>query len=312
MKFSIDNTNIMLMLISCALAFTLPFELVLLSYAFLGPAHYLTQISWMHDRDYFVGKRWFWVPGSAITLLLLITIYLLKINTPLVSYGFYSFAIAIAMGFSISREKHKIILITSAVMAALLILHVVSIEFSQGLIILLPTVIHVYIFTGAFILLGALKSNNKSGLVSFVVFMACSAMFLIVTPPDIMTMPNFVTGNIFVFAGVADYLAEMLSFGGLVEGHAMLGFLSFVYTYHYLNWFSKADIIKWHQIPRQRLAAIAFLYIISISLYLYDYSVGLLALLFLSILHVILEFPLNIITFRTLGGMALSTVKMRA
>ncbi|HSZ26433.1 MAG TPA: hypothetical protein VK766_11960, partial [Cytophagaceae bacterium] len=53
-----DYINIGLMLISCLLAFMLPFELFLFSYAILGPLHYLTEISWLHQRNYFsTGKR---------------------------------------------------------------------------------------------------------------------------------------------------------------------------------------------------------------------------------------------------------------
>jgi hypothetical protein len=34
-----------------------PFELLLLSYVVLGPAHYFTEISWLHDRNYFLPHR---------------------------------------------------------------------------------------------------------------------------------------------------------------------------------------------------------------------------------------------------------------
>ena len=38
-------------------AFVMPFEVFLFAYAFLGPLHYLTEISWLHDRKYFsTGK----------------------------------------------------------------------------------------------------------------------------------------------------------------------------------------------------------------------------------------------------------------
>src|SRR6186997_718295 len=53
-----DYINIGLLLISCALAFVLPFELFLFSYAILGPLHYLTEINWLHKRNYFTtGKK---------------------------------------------------------------------------------------------------------------------------------------------------------------------------------------------------------------------------------------------------------------
>src|SRR3984885_2522166 len=54
---TIDLANIVLMIISCVAAFLLPFELFLFSYAVLGPLHYLTEISWLHDRSYFFGLR---------------------------------------------------------------------------------------------------------------------------------------------------------------------------------------------------------------------------------------------------------------
>lgn len=109
--------------------------------------------------------------------------------------------------------------------------------------------------------------------------------------------------NLKGFDGLADYMAEMLSFGGHVEPNSMLGFLSFAYTYHYLNWFSKTEVIKWHLIPPKRWIAIIALYTLSISIYLVDYKAGFIALLFLSLLHVVLEFPLNAITMRTLFAM---------
>ena len=54
---TIDLANIALMIISCAAAYLLPFELFLFSYAVLGPLHYLTEISWLHKRDYFTTGR---------------------------------------------------------------------------------------------------------------------------------------------------------------------------------------------------------------------------------------------------------------
>ena len=41
------------MFMSAILAYFMPFETFLFAYAFLGPLHYLTEISWLHDRQYF-------------------------------------------------------------------------------------------------------------------------------------------------------------------------------------------------------------------------------------------------------------------
>ena len=76
-------------------------------------------------------------------------------------------------------------------------------------------------------------------------------------------------------------------------GLSIARFIAFAYTYHYLNWFSKTEVIKWHQVPAKWLATVIALWILSVVLYLYDYKTGLMALYFLSMLHVFLEFPLN-------------------
>ena len=54
----INYLNIGLMFMSAILAFFMPFETFLFAYAFLGPLHYLTEISWLHDRQYFAKGKY--------------------------------------------------------------------------------------------------------------------------------------------------------------------------------------------------------------------------------------------------------------
>ena len=84
-------------------------------------------------------------------------------------------------------------------------------------------------------------------------------------------------------------------------GIMVMRFIAFAYTYHYLNWFSKTSIIKWHLVDRRYLIATLAIWITSIVVYAYDYHTGLKLLFFLSFLHVFLEFPLNIKTFVEIG-----------
>jgi len=39
------------------LAYLMRFELLAARYVVLGPAHYATEISWLHDRKYFLPQR---------------------------------------------------------------------------------------------------------------------------------------------------------------------------------------------------------------------------------------------------------------
>jgi hypothetical protein len=78
-------------------------------------------------------------------------------------------------------------------------------------------------------------------------------------------------------------------------------FMAYAYTYHYLNWFSKTGIIRWHEASKRRLIAIVVVWIASAALYAYDWKIGFTALLGLSLAHVFLEFPLNWRTFVGIG-----------
>ena len=78
-------------------------------------------------------------------------------------------------------------------------------------------------------------------------------------------------------------------------------FIAFAYTYHYLNWFSKTSIIKWHLVERKYLILTLGIWVLALALYASDYRTGLKFLFFLSFLHVFLEFPLNWKTFIDIG-----------
>jgi hypothetical protein len=86
-------------------------------------------------------------------------------------------------------------------------------------------------------------------------------------------------------------------------------FIAFAYLYHYLNWFSKTEVIKWHQVPKVRLIAIAALWLFSLGIYAYDYALGLQWLFFLSFSHVLLEFPLNYLSIVGIGKETVAIVK---
>lgn len=53
----IDYLNILLLGLAFVVALLVPFEAFLFSYAVLGPLHYITEISWLNQRDFFLSKR---------------------------------------------------------------------------------------------------------------------------------------------------------------------------------------------------------------------------------------------------------------
>ena len=300
------------MLLSCMVAFIIPFELFLFSYAVLGPLHYLTEIGWLHKRNYFVhGKRDFlWL--SLMALMITLSNFGFK---PTYSLGNLAPFIAIfsAIAFVLIRSPYlKIVAILLAVVAGSLIND--QLFYTIFFLVFLPTILHVFLFTGSFILIGALKSKSSSGISSLFVFIACAASFFIFTPSQGLHEVNeyiqnsykdFSILNRFMLSGLDSVNLYSNSVTYAIfhspEGLMIMRFIAFSYTYHYLNWFSKTSVIKWHEVDKRYLIGTIVTWIASVGVYLYDYRTGLKFLFFLSFLHVFLEFPLNFRTFLDIG-----------
>jgi hypothetical protein len=296
----INYLNVGLMLGSAALACLLPFEVFLVSYAVLGPLHYLTQISWLHDRGHFTTGRWDWVPLAALAVLALDTAYPRWVGWPLVAFA------ALAAGTAAAFVRSGTIKL--AVLAACAALAWPLARWEPAMLwfgSFLPTVIHVYVFTGLFVLAGTLKTRSRSGYLSLAVFLACGIGLLLVQPATDYEPSTWALQNLGPFGGTIDGLARLMPGEGRHPALMAIGrFLAFAYTYHYLNWFSKTEVIRWHRISGARLASIAALWLASVALYLVDYATGLAALFFLSTAHVYLEFPLDARTVAELFGSA--------
>ena len=76
-------------------------------------------------------------------------------------------------------------------------------------------------------------------------------------------------------------------------GVGVMRLIAFAYLYHYLNWFSKTSIIKWHEITKARAAFIFDESAAAEIYYLFVHRAVLSFMLLVTILHVFLEFPLN-------------------
>lgn len=309
----INYINIGLMLISLLAAYILPFELFLFSYAVLGPLHYLTEISWLEKKNYFIkSKNDIWV---FVVLVIFITIGLfdakLKINLFVGSFIFSGFICAIIILF-VEKTALKIALVLLTLILSSNFKISNSPNFTLLFAVWLPTIIHVYFFTGAFILYGALKSRSLSGILSFILFIACALVFFLFVPDNFgIAVSEYGKKAYSFFRVVNTSIYNVLGFGNLSmddaalyfdsKAVAIMRFIAFAYTYHYLNWFSKTTVIKWNHISKKRMTAITILWVVSVALYVFSYTIGFYALFLLSMLHVFFEFPLNHQTFIGIG-----------
>jgi hypothetical protein len=294
-----DAAHLALIGFSLALSYLLPFELLLLSYAVLGPAHYFTEISWLHDRRYFLPHRAFALALAALTL------GAMFIASPYWSGVLLWSAFAACAILAAMPTPHRAALY--GVVAVALTLVLIELQAPFALVgILLPTFIHVCIFTLVFMTLGAMRARSGVQFAIIAVYLTAIAAILVLPPSAHTVIPRLASLGQIYFGSVAPALGSLFGIPDLQFGGRITGLLSFVYTYHYLNWFIKADIIKWAAIPRARLAAIAALSAASTGLYFYNYEIGLSVLLLISLMHVLLEFPLNAVSIGQLGAAALA------
>ena len=354
----INGINIGLMIASCIAAFIMPFEVFLFAYAVLGPLHYLTEISWLHDRQYFTKGKYdsvvLWVIGAIILFESLA--YRYKWDWPF-GNNFGNKIIFVALTGSLLMIFVKNVYVKVGGLFFILVISNSIFQpderdgFAFFIGALLPTLVHVYVFTGFFILYGALKSKSQSGLISFVVFIICPILLFVLFKDKVFigitkygqesyqaggegfydTNLSFLThifnvefpqakdaaGNLLYYNsadGLSQVPAPDYSNAASVVFHSQTGillmrFIAFAYTYHYLNWFSKTEVIRWHKVPKARFVAVIILWTVSLILYGVNYSLGLRWLYFLSFCHVLLEFPLNMVS---ITGIAKEGYKLAA
>ena len=319
----IDIFNIGLIIGSLIIAFLLPFKLFLFSYAILGPLHYLTEISWLHEKKYFVSANRKWVtPFIILTILLSIypTFQFFHLETSVFVEKVVSFIgrqmnvlLLIAFLFSVGLIFFKKNRDLIAILFILLILAFLSAAHLPGFIVFvaafLPNLIHVYIFTLLFILYGALKNKSRYGIYLAITLFVVPFIIVLIPIDTTSYQISTETQATFISSGINVLSMKLAAFlDNLQQGDFQLLseiglriqiFIAFAYTYHYLNWFSKTSIIGWKKaITKKRALLILFIWIVSVGIYLYDFKTGFIALLFLSFLHVLLEFPLNVLTIK--------------
>ena len=405
----INYLNIGLMLVTMVLAYYFPFETFLFAYAFLGPLHYLTEISWLHDRQYFTKGKYDFIPLLLIGIALSYAAFAkdagfdMEFYNTFVELGLFDKLLVLALFSSLLFAFVKNLPVK--IFSILFLFIFISGWFSEdnkemnqssttvfALTSLLPTLIHVYVFTGLFMLFGALKSRSKTGLMSVGAFIILPIILIFVVP--VKSKTNYISsygkeayyadGDGFFYTNVSimdhfnltetpnltnkqyldsivnknpqsnqlpveerkrisDSLSTMLSADFIVPnrdneyymkpipvnkaipvnpkdfywssvffstfGIMLMRFIAFAYMYHYLNWFSKTEVIRWHKVPKIRFAAVLLIWLAACGLYAYDYALGLSFLFFLSFTHVLLEFPLNMVSIVGIGKETISIAK---
>lgn len=322
----VDILNVILILVSLTLAFSIPFHLFIFSYAILGPLHYLTEINWLREKNYFIKEvRWMWlflILAFVVSIPFLMTLPIasnlfepsLKKEIHVTVFSWSDEILMISLLFAIGLIYFKntitllLFLIGSTLFSILLLNYFPTVAIAT--VIFIPTVIHVYVFTLLFMIYGYLNSKSTAGMIAIVLLILAPFIIMVnkINLMDYSTISesvrnsydgsNFSRLNMWIsklFLSKDDGEFVFLS----VMGIKIQIFVAFAYTYHYLNWFSKTSIIKWNKgISKSKLIAILGIWALSVGLYLYNFKVGFIVLSFLSLIHVFFEFPLNITSMK--------------
>ena len=158
-----DALHLGLMIVALAAAYLVPFELLLLSYVVLGPAHYFTEISWLHDRKFFLPHR-----AVALALVAVAVGAVLIDNASWFGFVMWAAFVVCAMMAGTSSAGEGTFLFMAAI--GLSVLMYTSGSSFAVLGILLPTLIHVSLFTLVFMALGAVRSGSRAQMMLIVLY----------------------------------------------------------------------------------------------------------------------------------------------
>lgn len=319
----VEWINIGLMIL-CALGARLfPYELLVGSFLILGPAHYLTQISWMRDRNYFVASKqvgpWGWLLPFGFLWLSALGV----VSSPIGSIFVFGLLCCLWVGYcwacldpksktSTVVIKTISLLIISFIPTFIIIIFNLPTKFPNWWIfglpfllgVLLPTFLHVFAFSAAFMLSGYRKSKEPASMASFALLIG-GVITLIFWPMNPQPLPEALRPTLDFFRPLIELLSQTgeifgpFKFGSATEEYLMAfssqiaSVLAFIYTYHYLNWFSKVEILRWNKMDRPRFVGVVACYAGVLTLMAFSFGTGLVLAIYLANVHMLLEIPLD-------------------
>lgn len=322
MTKKVDQLNIVLLLISAVLAYQFPLELFIFAFAILGPLHYMTEINWLNSkRFYFTQNNKIWLLIGTIASVMIVVPklfieyldqsselrdFMIEINSW--SNGFIFATLMLAIAYQYVKNTLGWVVVGVLILAGVVFLNGLE-SYNTFIGLFIPTIIHVYLFTILFMIYGAKKAKSSWGFFSVVLLLILPLMFVFANLDDHSYLfPDhlksiYLTNNFHVtpvlFAkqmGISE--GKTFFFYETMELRLMM-FISFIYLYHYLNWFSKTTTIHWYKsLTKQRTLAIIVIWVVLLITFYINFRLGFLLSLFLSILHVILEFPLNVLSVK--------------
>jgi len=292
--------NLWVLLVSAAAAWLAPLQTFLIAYAVIGPFHYLTEIAWLRKKDFYfsdgvISSRVYVFISFVLCGVACLDFYFRR------GWGTYAIVALIVLSLGALVKNVPVLLGAFALLVATrFLVHGYGLFFAA----FVPTVVHVYVFTLIFLVAGAMRTQGQRALAWLNPALLLLIPVLLIRPGSSAgpAMPgHYWMASEVTFAGLHEYIAGWIGLAMHFDpNHALepnavaaLRFLAFIYLHHYLNWFAKTEVLAWHKVSRSSWIVIGAIYTAAIGSYAYSFALGFYAAYFLSLLHVLLELPLD-------------------
>jgi hypothetical protein len=295
------------LLVSGVAAAIAPLQVLLVAFAFLGPFHYLTEIFWLRRKKFYFAEG---MVSSRVYVTLACAMAVLGFVEHAYRRDFGVWVVGSLLLLSLTVWVRNAYAIAAIAVAAIVTGFFLR-TWVYFIAVMVPTLVHVFFFTWTFMLSGALRDKRATWRKWL------NPALMVVIPVLLVALPMHYAApsGIWLRAEAASFgtihkklagdlhhtvvLNEQMLNDRVLAG--MLRLFAFVYLFHYLNWFAKTELLEWHKVSRRGWAAIVVLYAASMGAYVWNFQFGFLVATFLSMLHVLLEFPLNWHTLRFLS-----------
>ncbi len=287
--------NLLALAVSAGAAWIEPLYAFLFAYVVLGPLHYLTEIAWLDRKHYYHGSaadgRKYLLAAMGLTLLVFLSLFF---KAPVAGL-----LVGICFGLALGPVLRNPIAVGVCVAGIVL-----SMFISPGSLLLftifVPTLVHVYLFTAVFMLVGAIRSREWLGFANLALLLVLPAALLLGGGSYSTRVAHwdFSLGGFTILDLYLQHLLRVNLHPTTIAisdpgAAAIMRLLAFSYLFHYLNWFAKTELLEWHRMSARSWQIIWALYAGSLILYAINFTLGFYALFCLSLAHVFLEFPLN-------------------
>ena len=155
--------NLIAIVASGLLSWAAPLQVFVLAYVFLGPLHYLTEIAWLDKKNFYHESPRQGLLYFFLALVLCAGFYVGQYLH--LDLGAYLVLIALILALRCLLPKKRLVFMI--VLAASLFL-LVAPTYAFFFLVLVPTFVHVYIFTLVFMMVGTLREGSLVGFAGIV------------------------------------------------------------------------------------------------------------------------------------------------